>query len=118
MFGAYDGGELVGTVALEFAFKPKTRHKALLIGMYVKPGARGTGAGRSLVAAAIEHAKAKPGVQVITLTVTQGNVAAEALYRSVGFKSFGVEPMAIRGQEGYLSKVYMWLALGNAETAA
>ncbi len=117
-FGAYDRGELVGTVALEFASKPKTRHKALLIGMYVRPGARGTGAGRSLVSAAVEHAKGRPGVKVITLTVTQGNAAAEGLYRSVGFQTFGVEPMAIRREGGYLSKVHMWLALGNGETAA
>jgi hypothetical protein len=36
-FGAYIEGSLVGTAALEFSAKPKTRHKALLIGMYVRP---------------------------------------------------------------------------------
>ena len=46
-FGAFEGQELIGTVALEFAAKPKTKHKALVIGMYVTPGARSTGAGRA-----------------------------------------------------------------------
>jgi hypothetical protein len=38
-FGACDGSVLVGTVALEFSRKPKTKHKALVIGMYVSPSA-------------------------------------------------------------------------------
>ena len=39
-FGAFDGQKLIGTVALEFSAKPKTKHKALVIGMYVAPAAR------------------------------------------------------------------------------
>src|SRR5262245_1245894 len=44
-FGAFHDNELVGTVTLEFAAKPKTKHKAHLIGMFVKESARGLGAG-------------------------------------------------------------------------
>ncbi|MBI5720321.1 MAG: GNAT family N-acetyltransferase [Burkholderiales bacterium] len=118
-FGAFSGEELVGTVALEFSNKPKTRHKGQLIGMYVKPQARGTGVGRLLVQAALSYAAARPGVEVLTLTVTQGNVPAESLYSSLGFKLFGVEPMALRVASGYLAKVHMWALLrGGAETAA
>src|SRR3990167_3710666 len=58
-FGAFEGQKLVGTVALEFSAKPKTRHKAHVIGMYVAPATRGTGAGRALLGAAVEWAKAK-----------------------------------------------------------
>lgn len=116
-FGAFKGEELVGTVALEFSNKPKTRHKGHLIGMYVKPQARGTGAGRLLVERALVHASARPGVEVLTLTVTQGNVPAESLYRSVGFREFGVEPMAMRGPAGYLAKVHMWVQLRGDEAA-
>ena len=36
-FGDFDGKNLVGTVALEFSAKPKTKHKALVVGMYVLP---------------------------------------------------------------------------------
>jgi Acetyltransferase (GNAT) family len=43
-FGAFADQQLVGTVALEFSAKPKTKHKALVIGMYVSPQARGSGA--------------------------------------------------------------------------
>src|SRR4026208_1621928 len=34
-FGAFHEGGLVGTVTLEFLARPKTRHKAQLIGMFV-----------------------------------------------------------------------------------
>ena len=117
-FGAFDETGLVGTIALEFSAKPKTRHKGHLIGMYVKPEARGTGAGRLLVERALVHAAERPGLRVLTLTVTQGNAPAELLYRSVGFKEFGVEPMAIRGSAGYLAKVHMWVEVQGGGTAA
>lgn len=113
-FGAFDGDELVGSVALEFAAKPKTRHKAHLIGMFVSPAARGLGAGKALLEAAIAHARARAGTRVITLTVTQGNEAAIALYRGAGFQVFGTEPMAIATPQGYLAKVHMWLPLAGA----
>lgn len=113
-FGAFAGDDLVGTVAIEFSAKPKTRHKAHLIGMFVSPAARGLGAGKALLEAAIAHARARAGTRVITLTVTQGNEAAIALYRGAGFQVFGTEPMAIATPQGYLAKVHMWLPLAGA----
>jgi ribosomal protein S18 acetylase RimI-like enzyme len=102
---------LLGTVALELSGKPKTRHKGSIIGMYVLPAARGKGAGRALMAAALEHCRIRPGLAVVNLTVTEGNAPAIALYRSFGFREFGLEPKAIRGASGYRSKVHMWLDL-------
>ncbi len=117
-FGAYIEASLVGTAALEFSAKPKTRHKALLIGMYVSPKARSAGAGKQLVQAVIEFARARVGTTVITLTVTQGNESAIKLYRGVGFAEFGTEPMAILTPSGYKAKVHMWLQVKGAKTAA
>lgn len=107
-FGAFNGNELVGAVALEFSRKPKTRHRALLIGMFVLPRFRGAGIGRALVEAAIDFALAREGVRTIILTVTEGNAPAIALYQSVGFERIGIEPMAIHTPAGYKAKVYMW----------
>ena len=110
-FGAFAADALVGTVTVEFAAKPKTRHKAHLIGMFVSEPARRSGASRALVAAAIAEAKTRPEVVVMTLTVAEGNIPAVRLYESFGFASFGVEPMAILTPNGYRSKVHMWLPL-------
>lgn len=109
--GAFEGQELVGTVALEFSAKPKTKHKALVIGMYVSPNARGTGAGRALLEAAISYARAREGTLQLTLTVTEGNAPAVSLYTSSGFQPFGVEPMAVHTPGGYKAKVHMYLSL-------
>jgi RimJ/RimL family protein N-acetyltransferase len=117
-FGAFEGQELVGTVALEFSAKPKTKHKALLIGMYVSPEARGTGAGRALLQAAVTYAQARAGTLQLTLTVTEGNAPAANLYTSAGFQSFGIEPMAILMPVGYKPKVHMWLSLQRNASAA
>ena len=117
-FGAFEGKKLVGTVALEFSAKPKTKHKALVIGMYVSPETRGTGAGRALLEAVIEYARAKEGTLQLTLTVTEGNAPAESLYTSAGFQSFGTEPMAIHTPGGYKAKVHMWLPLQCNASAA
>jgi ribosomal protein S18 acetylase RimI-like enzyme len=108
-------GALVGSVALEFSAKPKTRHRAHLIGMFVQESRRRLGAGRALVDAALALVRERRAVLVVTLTVTEGNVAAVALYRSFGFEPFGVEPMAIRTAGGFRSKLHMWLPLAPSE---
>jgi len=108
--GAFMGEELVGTVTLEFSAKPKTRHKARVIGMFVSESQRGRGAGRALVQAALAAAASRQ-VLVVTLTVTEGNTSAIALYESCGFKTFGIEPMAIATPGGLKAKVHMWVQL-------
>lgn len=107
-FGAFGDGKLVGCIALEFSTRPKTRHKAHLIGMYVLDTWRGKGLGRQLVESALGYAGQRVGIEIITLTVTEGNTAAIALYEAAGFASFGVEPLAMRTTEGFKAKVHMW----------
>lgn len=110
-FGAFLGDALVGTVALEYAARDKTRHSAHVIGMYVQPAARGRQAGAALMQAAVAAARARGGVRVMRLTVTEGNAAAVRLYESVGFRAWGVEPWAIATPSGLQGKVHMALAL-------
>lgn len=117
-FGAFLAEQLIGTVALEYSVKPKTQHSALVIGMYVKPSGRRLGAGAKLMQAAIAAARARSGLNVLRLTVTQGNEPAIRLYESVGFSAWGVEPMAILTPSGYKAKVHMAMPLGDPKTAA
>jgi len=117
-FGAFAGKSLVGTVALEYSAKPKTRHSALLIGMYLRPANRGSGAGRALVEAAIQAAAARPEILGIRLTVTDGNEPAIRLYKSAGFIAWGTQPQAIRTPTGFKGKVHMSLLLPQAPAAA
>jgi GNAT superfamily N-acetyltransferase len=116
-FGAWDAGSLVGSVALEYAIKPKTRHSALVLGMYVRPSHRGRGLGRALLAAAVAAASARQGLLVLTLTLTEGNDAALRLYRAAGFAVWGVEPLAIRAESGFKGRLHMWRTLSTTCTA-
>lgn len=117
-FGAFEDEQLIGTVALEYSAKPKTRHAALVIGMYVRPSWRRSGAARALMQAAIAAARARPQIDVLRLTVTEGNEAAIRLYQSVGFVAWGTEPQAIRTPGGFKGKVHMSRPLLADITAA
>jgi ribosomal protein S18 acetylase RimI-like enzyme len=86
--------------------------------MYVTPEARGSGAGRALLAAVLKHAEGRPGLLRVNLTVTEGNAPAVHLYQSAGFEGYGVEPLAIRTPEGYKAKVQMGLSLKDKHTGA
>ncbi len=117
-FGAWRDNNLVGTVALEYSAKPKTRHSVLVLGMYVQPSQRGSGVGLALMKAAIAAASSRPETQSLNLTLTEGNVPALRLYRSVGFVTWGVQPEAIRTDTGLKGKVHMSLALSRPHAAA
>ena len=94
--GAFDGEALVGMVTCIHEQGRKMRHKANIYAMYVAPEARGRGVGRALLTEAIARARAWPGVDLVLLAVSKGNEPAAALYRSLGFVTYGVEPRALR----------------------
>ncbi len=113
-FGAFAaGGALVGAVALEGSAKPKNRHKAHLVGMFVRETMRGHGAGRALVEAALAHARDVLEIEAVDLTVTEGNAHALQLYRACGFREWGVEPKAVRLAAGFKAKVHMTCDLAS-----
>ncbi|MEJ5989417.1 GNAT family N-acetyltransferase [Ramlibacter sp. PS3R-8] len=111
-WGAYHHAELCGFVGLEREPRPKCRHKATVMGMYVAPEAGGQGVGRKLLQALIAHARLN-GVESLVLTVTDGNERAMRLYQSAGFRSFGVEPDAIRVAGRSFGKNHMQLNLAS-----
>jgi len=108
VLGAFDDDSLVGAAGLLFETREKSRHKSTLFGMYVASGARQSGHGRGLVDGLLHEAAAREGVKLVQLTVTEGNVAAQTLYESCGFRPFGVEPFAVALGPRFLSKVHMW----------
>jgi len=116
VIGAFVDGQLAGVAGLAFEAREKTRHKATLYGMYVPASARQRGLGRQLVEAVLAQARARPGVRQVQLTVSEGNAAAQALYRHCGFVPFGTEPMAVAVAGGFVAKVHMAATLHPSET--
>ena len=117
-FGAFDGSELVGAIVLERGERTKVRHKGHIVGMYVRGTHRGRGLGAALFRAAMAAARADPGMRVVTLTVSEGNDAAIALYERFGFEAFGTEPLAIAVGERLIGKVHMACILAATEAEA
>ena len=113
MRGADGAGErLVGIVTFMRAPGLKNRHNGDIFGMYVAAEARGQGVGRALVETLIARARELDGVEQLILAVTASNTAARALYRALGFTVYGLQPRALRLEDGrYLDEELMILRL-------
>lgn len=89
----------------------KLRHTGTIWGMYVTPEYRGSGLGKALVSALIERAATFVDLEQLVLTVVVTNEAARRLYLSQGFKSYGIEPKALKIGSEYLDEELMVLSL-------
>ena len=76
-------------LGLVFGLLDKERLKTGHVGgMWVDPAARGKGAGRALLGAAIDWARSR-GLERLELWVTEGNLSALRLYERAGFSDTG-----------------------------
>jgi len=105
--GAFRAGRLLGIVGLQGRYRPKERHNASVVGMYVVPEVSGQGVGRALMQALLRDAGRIAGLEQLDLTVTEGNDAARTLYLRCGFTVWGTLPRAVRIGPHYLGKVHM-----------
>lgn len=108
-FGAFLGVDLVGTAALAFETGRKVNHRGSLVGVYVAPVARGSGAGRALITAAL--AAARGHAEELVLSVGIGNAPAIALYLACGFRPYAIDADAIRVDGVRVDDVLMRLRL-------
>jgi diamine N-acetyltransferase len=83
----------------------------------VWPQARGTGAGRAALVAAVDHAFARPGTHRVWLDVKPANAVARALYTSVGFVEEGLLREAVPEPDGSWSSLVV-MAVLDREWAA
>jgi len=109
--GAFVGRRLVGTAGLYREPGLKTRHKGRVWGVYLAAEMRGKGIGRSMLQALLERAAKIAGLEQIVLSVTTTQVSAIAMYRSLGFESWGHEVRALKIGDRYIDENYMVLRL-------
>lgn len=111
VIGAFEGERLVGIVGLRREIRVKSRHKAVVIGMYVLPEFRAQGLGGLLMDKLIQEARQLPSLARLGIFVVAGNEGAKRLYERCGFVVFGVEPDAKRQHEQSYDMVLMSLGL-------
>jgi RimJ/RimL family protein N-acetyltransferase len=112
IFGAFsDRNHLIGILGFSRETRLKRVHIGTLWSMYILPEFRGQGVGANLLDGAIAHARRLDGLRQLTLSVTAGNVAAGALYRSRGFEPFGLARQATCIDGDYFDEEYLVLHL-------
>ena len=91
ILGYFEQDELLGMVGFVRKWRIKARHIGFIWGMYVAENARGKGIGKKLMEACISQAESLPGLEKITLEVTETQMAAKKLYEDMGFVIYGIE---------------------------
>lgn len=86
---------LVGMTGLYRGHWPKTRHSAMIWGVYVTAAWRGLGIAEALLEACLDWARAQ-GITVVKLGVVTTNTPAIRCYARCGFTVYGIEPQVIR----------------------
>jgi ribosomal protein S18 acetylase RimI-like enzyme len=112
VFGAFKAGQLVGIAGLKHQTLQQVAHRAMVWGVAVDQDYRQQGIAKRLLQRLIAHARDQ-GLLQIQLAVAVENRAAQALYRSLGFASFGVEPRAIRVGDRFYDEEHMVLRLDD-----
>ena len=110
MLGAWRGRRLVGAIGCEREERLKVRHIGHVIGMMVRPEARGHGIGALLLEACIADAR-QAGLEMLTLTVTAENESAVRLYERHRFAAYGTLRRALKIGSRYHDKLHMALTL-------
>lgn len=113
VLGACANEEFIGLAGLAQLDGRKTKHKARLWGVYVKPEWRRKGVARVLVSELIKRARSTPGLEQITLSVATTQTPAIQLYRSLGFEVYGRAIRALKVGEGYVDEELMVLHLNR-----
>jgi ribosomal protein S18 acetylase RimI-like enzyme len=106
-------GNLVGSASLAVGGTPKDAHRGLVWGVYVAPEARGLGVGRLLLRELIGRARGNSALRNLTLAVVSSNEPALRLYRSLGFREYGLDRDAMCVNGEFLSEVLMSLNLAE-----
>lgn len=107
---AVKNGEIVGFCEVDRR-KPTSSvsHRGGL-GITVKRGHRGSGIGTMLLKKMAERCR-KIGFEVLELEVFVGNEPAKHLYEKLGFRPYGLHPMAVRRGGRYIGEELMFLEL-------
>ncbi len=111
IIGGFENNELIGYIGIYQENRSKTRHKANIWGMYIKPNYRNQKIGKRLLELALNHAKSKLHCNIVNISLEEKNSIAKNLYESYNFKTWGIEPKAMHIDGIFYSELHMSLIL-------
>jgi ribosomal protein S18 acetylase RimI-like enzyme len=109
VLGAFVDDHLVGMAGFFRHHGLKTQHKGHIWGVYVQAASRGKGIAHVLLSELLRRAQSLPGLGQVTLAVSTDQPAAQKLYSSLGFKSYGREARALKVDDTYTDEDLMVL---------
>lgn len=111
VMAGFSAGAMIGFARFEREPNVKERHKGHVRGVYVALSHRGKGAAKEMIGALIDEAMKDPSIEQLLLAVGVFNTGAKKLYESLGFRTFGLEPRALRVGDEYIDEEHMILLL-------
>ncbi len=116
VFGAFDAGDLVGTVTLLLDMPPNQLHRAEIAKMMTRISHRGRGVARALMRAAETMAIARGRTLLLLDTAVEGG--ASGLYEGLGFTLSGIIPdYALKPHGGLTGAMIYWKRIGETALA-
>jgi GNAT superfamily N-acetyltransferase len=106
---AEEGGRVVGLCAVDRKGPHQEEQHIGVLGISVARRWRGKGIGKALLQAVIERCRGK--FELLELSVYGSNLHARQLYRSVGFRPWGLLPKGIQRGDRYIDLEYMVMEL-------
>ena len=107
---AEENGRAVGLCHVDRHDGPESTHIGVL-GIMVARSWRHRGIGRQLMAYLLPRCRGR--FELVELSVFVSNAPARALYRSLGFEAWGVEPRGLRRGDRYTDVEHMTLDLAK-----
>ena len=94
IFFAEHNAALVGMSGIRRGDSPKTRHSAMIWGVYLRPEWRSLHVAEGLLNQCLAWAQTQQ-VKIVKLAVVSTNAAAIRCYARCGFTVYGIEPQAL-----------------------
>lgn len=111
VFIAFRNHEPVGLMGLLREQSAKSRHRAMIVMVYVRASERGAGTAKALLDGLTEHAR-NAGVLQLELTVSTENPAAQRFYAREGFAEIGRLPAGLIHEGREIDEVMMAKRIG------
>ena len=106
VFVAFEGNEPVGMMGLSRLTPSRMKHRARLVGVYLRKSLRGSGIAADLLDAVCDHAKSI-GIQQLELAVSVKAAPALRFYERHSFEAVGRIPNALRDEGEILDELIM-----------